>query len=157
MACWTSTDEEDMMFLYCCVYTQCLLEFDCFCVWILKLSDMVSKFWDILEKKNLPTYRHIGEIEGRKGETNIFLRVGPNKNIVCLTLANRPTEIIRTQKFLFRFFSQFFLSIPKTDSPFMMTGSIWNFQITVHVSVLGFDLKYRKVTIKWCFIVCIEM
>lgn len=34
------------------------------------LSDMMSKFWDILE-----TYRPIGEMDGRVWETNIFLRV----------------------------------------------------------------------------------
>jgi hypothetical protein len=40
---------------------------------------MMSTFWDILEKINPPTYRPIGEMEGRVWEMNIFFIGDPIK------------------------------------------------------------------------------
>ena len=42
-------------------------------------SKSIRKIFDVYfekKKKNHPTYRPIGEMEGRMRETNIFLRVG---------------------------------------------------------------------------------
>jgi hypothetical protein len=55
----------------------------------LKEPDLLMNF----EKKNSPTYRPIGEMEGRVRETNIFLRVNLSRHIflvdvVCIGQAD---------------------------------------------------------------------
>jgi len=74
-----------------------------------------------------------------------------------LSSPDRPAKTLPTQKFLFLLFRYFFIyfsyqfrkPVSRSDSPFMMTWSIWNFQIIVFVLGL-FKLEYRKVMIKKC-------